>query len=82
MTGDHHDLTARRATLLITATDEILGTHSIPEASRIASIQVGLGWPRRVDGLITDGGVNVPVPGYDLGDVGSPLRMASVKDNR
>jgi hypothetical protein len=32
--------------------------------------------------MATDGGVNVAVPGYDLGDVGSPLRMASVKDNR
>jgi len=28
MTGDHHGRTARRATLLVTATDEILGTHS------------------------------------------------------
>jgi len=28
MTGDHHDRTARRATLLVTAADEILGTHS------------------------------------------------------
>jgi hypothetical protein len=27
MTGDHHGRTARRATLLVTATDEILGTH-------------------------------------------------------
>ena len=27
MTGDHHGPTARRATLLVTATDEILGTH-------------------------------------------------------
>jgi hypothetical protein len=27
MTGDHHDRTARRATLLVTAADEILGTH-------------------------------------------------------
>jgi hypothetical protein len=29
MTGDHHDRTARRATLLITAADEILGTHTL-----------------------------------------------------
>jgi hypothetical protein len=28
MTGDHHGRTARRATLLVTAVDEILGTHS------------------------------------------------------
>jgi len=28
MTGDHHGRTARRATLLVTAADEILGTHS------------------------------------------------------
>jgi hypothetical protein len=28
MTGDHHGRTAARATLLVTATDEILGTHS------------------------------------------------------
>jgi hypothetical protein len=27
MTGDHHGQTARRATLPITAADEILGTH-------------------------------------------------------
>jgi len=28
MTGDHHGRTAARATLQVTATDEILGTHS------------------------------------------------------
>ena len=28
MTGDHHGRTAWRATLLVTATDEILGTHT------------------------------------------------------
>jgi hypothetical protein len=28
MTGDHHGRTAKRATLLGTATDEILGTHT------------------------------------------------------
>jgi hypothetical protein len=27
MTGDHHDRTARSATLLVTAADEILGTY-------------------------------------------------------
>jgi putative transposase len=32
MTGDHHDRTARRATLLITAADEILGTHRLIKA--------------------------------------------------
>jgi hypothetical protein len=31
MTGDHHDRTARRATLLVTAADEILGTHRYSE---------------------------------------------------
>jgi hypothetical protein len=30
MTGDHHGQTASRATLQVTAADEILGTHSIP----------------------------------------------------
>jgi hypothetical protein len=29
MTGDHHGRTARRATLLVTAADEILGTHNL-----------------------------------------------------
>jgi hypothetical protein len=29
MIGDHHGRTVRRATLLVRATDEILGTHSI-----------------------------------------------------
>jgi hypothetical protein len=29
MTGDHHGRTARRATLLVTAADEILGTHNV-----------------------------------------------------
>jgi hypothetical protein len=29
MTGDHHGRTARRATLLVTATDEILGTYNV-----------------------------------------------------
>jgi hypothetical protein len=29
MTGDHHGRTAKRATLLVTATDEILGTHRV-----------------------------------------------------
>jgi len=28
MSGDHHGQAARRATLLVTATDDILGTHS------------------------------------------------------
>jgi hypothetical protein len=28
MTGDHYGRTARMATLLVTATDEILGTHT------------------------------------------------------
>jgi hypothetical protein len=29
MIGDHHGWTVRRATLLVTATDEILGTHRV-----------------------------------------------------
>jgi hypothetical protein len=29
MTGDHHGRTAARATLQVTATDEILGTHRV-----------------------------------------------------
>jgi hypothetical protein len=29
MTGDHHGRTARRATLLVTATDEILGADRL-----------------------------------------------------
>jgi hypothetical protein len=29
MIGDHHGWTVRRATLLVTATDEILGTHRL-----------------------------------------------------
>ena len=31
MIGDHHGWTVRRATLLVTATDEILGTHRMYE---------------------------------------------------
>jgi hypothetical protein len=34
MTGDHHDRTARRATLLVTAADEILGTHRSENPAR------------------------------------------------
>jgi hypothetical protein len=33
MTGDHHGWTARRATLQVTATDEILGTHTATGAA-------------------------------------------------
>jgi hypothetical protein len=29
MIGDHHHRTAARATLLVTAADEILGTHNL-----------------------------------------------------
>jgi hypothetical protein len=29
MTGDHHGQTASRATLLVRAADEILGTHTV-----------------------------------------------------
>jgi hypothetical protein len=32
MAGDHHDQTARRATPLVTAADEILGTHNTSAA--------------------------------------------------
>jgi uncharacterized protein (DUF2384 family) len=31
MIGDHHGRTARRATLLVRAMDEILGTHKFAE---------------------------------------------------
>jgi hypothetical protein len=34
MTGDHHGQTARRATLLVTAADEILGTHRVIDETR------------------------------------------------
>jgi hypothetical protein len=34
MTGDHHGRTASRATLQVTAADEILGTHSIKRIKR------------------------------------------------
>ncbi len=37
MTGDHHGRTAKRATLLVTATDEILGTHRTQTFFPIAS---------------------------------------------
>jgi hypothetical protein len=33
MTGDHHGRTARRATLLVTAADEILDTHTPIDAA-------------------------------------------------
>ena len=36
MSGDHHGRTARRATPLVTAADEILGTHSCGELSSAA----------------------------------------------
>jgi len=34
MTGDHHDRTARRTTLLVTAAEEILGTHRLGNSPR------------------------------------------------
>jgi hypothetical protein len=34
MTGDHHGLTAGRATLLARAMDEILGTHTLTGCDR------------------------------------------------
>ena len=40
MIGDHHDRAAARATLLVTAMDEILGTHNLAQrefARRLAS---------------------------------------------
>jgi hypothetical protein len=36
MTGDHYGRTARRATLLVTAADEILGTHRACHGRRLA----------------------------------------------
>jgi hypothetical protein len=41
MIGDHHHRTAARATLLVTAVDEILGTHK----SEAAVVPVGPGPP-------------------------------------
>ncbi|MGA7410991.1 MAG: hypothetical protein WBW33_10930 [Bryobacteraceae bacterium] len=38
MTGDHHGRTATRATLLVTAADEILGTHNRDEGISGGSI--------------------------------------------
>jgi hypothetical protein len=56
MTGDHHGRTARRATLLVTTTDEILGTHRRekhpPGRGRWRfAVAVTAGWP-------SGGGVN------------------------
>jgi hypothetical protein len=36
MIGDHHGWTVRMATLLVTATDEILGTHNVAEVAPAA----------------------------------------------
>ncbi len=41
MIGDHHYRTAARATLLVTAADEILGTHR--SASLAGSVCTGVG---------------------------------------
>jgi len=41
MTGDHHGRTAGRATLLLTATDGNLGTHSLPAAGHPVQRDVG-----------------------------------------
>jgi hypothetical protein len=41
MTGDHDGRTASRAALLVTAADEILGTHNVAEA-------VDVPWGRRI----------------------------------
>jgi hypothetical protein len=49
MTGDHHARMAGRATLLVRAADEILGTHSgvdVPQRPRIANVKPGRGTPR------------------------------------
>jgi len=41
MTGDHHGRTARRATLQVTATDEILGTHNRPTVDPALGVALG-----------------------------------------
>jgi len=41
MIGDHHDRTARRATLLVRAMDEILGTHKPDVAIQRIGFPVG-----------------------------------------
>jgi hypothetical protein len=42
MAGDHHGRTAKRTTLLVTATDEILGTHtSTVRAGRARRLGLG-----------------------------------------
>ena len=38
MTGDHHGRTAWRATLLVAATDEILGTHRATTRAKISGV--------------------------------------------
>jgi hypothetical protein len=38
MTGDHHGQTASRATLQVTAADEILGTHTRERHGRAATV--------------------------------------------
>ena len=37
MIGDHHGQAAGRATLQVTATDEILGTHSTAASTRLGN---------------------------------------------
>jgi HD domain-containing protein len=45
MTGDHHGGTAKRATLLVTATDEILGTHTLkPSLGTDANLIEAAAW--------------------------------------
>ncbi len=44
MTGDHHGRAARRATLLVRAMDEILGTHRVAGGAGVGSgVSTGLG---------------------------------------
>jgi hypothetical protein len=45
MIGDHHGWTAGRATLLVRAVDEILGTHKTNRAPATA-LAGGRGWSR------------------------------------
>ena len=73
MTGDHHGRTARRATLLVTATDEILGTHTrkrLAVITELACLSFVRAWRTDVDSWC-EKLTNLPVLA-DLTDSGEP----------